>query len=117
MPKCAVVVEDEWPVRFLIVAWLEEAGWSVADFALGNEAIDYLRSKPDVDLLITDVGLHGKLTGWDVAEQYRARRQQIAVIYCSASPSDPSRQVSQSSFIAKPCEREVLLGYVDKLTS
>lgn len=104
-----MVVEDEWLVRMEIADALTEAGWTVVEAATGEVAITVLEQAPRIDLLVTDIRLTGPVTGWDVAEKYRAARSDVVVIYCSGNPTDKARQVEGSVFLPKPCRIDMLL--------
>jgi hypothetical protein len=65
-----------------------------------HEALGYLRQR--VDVVITDIHLGGGLTGWDVAEEFRAARSGIPIIYTSGNAVDGARKVSGSVFFGKP---------------
>jgi CheY-like chemotaxis protein len=110
----AVVVEDEWFIRMQIADMLVDEGWEVVELAAGGPAIVFLESGRRVDLLITDIRMPGTMTGWDVAEAYRASHSEVAVIYCSGNPTETARQVSGSLFMSKPCQMDVLLVAVRK---
>ena len=52
-----------------------------------EDAIALMRTgHPDIDVVFTDIQLAGRLCGWDVAEQCRARRADFPVIYASGKP-------------------------------
>ena len=61
-----------------------------------------LNAGQPIDILVTDIQLAGKLTGWDVVEAFRATQPTMPVIYASASAPDPSRLVPESLFFRKP---------------
>lgn len=107
--KIAVVVEDEHFVRFEIADALMDAGWEVIEYASGEPAVELVGNNPHVALLVTDIRLPGGVNGWDVAERYRAANKEVAVIYCSATPPDPRRQVPQSRFLTKPCRSDAIV--------
>jgi CheY-like chemotaxis protein len=109
-----VVVEDEWLVRMELADALTAAGWKVIEVATGEAAITVLQQTPRIDLLVTDIRLPGPMTGWDVAEKYRAAHSDVVVIYCSGNPADKARQVKGSSFLPKPCRMDLLLHAVNK---
>jgi CheY-like chemotaxis protein len=52
--------------------------------------------------VFTDIQLAGALTGWDVAEQFRAADPDVPIIYASGNAADRSRSVSNSIFLNKP---------------
>jgi len=111
----ALVVEDEWLVRMEIAEALLGCGWSVIEVGSGEAGLNILHGKTPIDLLVTDVRLPGSLSGWDVAEAFRAANVEIAVIYCSGNPADLSRQVLNSVFLSKPCRMGHLVEVAAKL--
>ena len=65
-------------------------------------AIAYVRAGLRIDVIFTDIQLGGHLSGWDVAEQFRAARADAPVIYTSGNAADRSREVRGSLFFDKP---------------
>lgn len=101
-PRVVLVVEDEWLVRDAIVQALRDAGWQVLEASKAEDAIALLRAGYNVDVVFTDIQLAGQLCGWDVAEQFRAVREDAPVIYASGNSADRSRRVAGSLFFNKP---------------
>ncbi len=101
--RCVVVVvEDEWLVRMELADTLANAGVDVFEAAGGEDALAYLEQHDPIHVLITDIRLVGDMTGWEVADAFRAARPGIGVIYASANPPLEARQVQGSVFFAKP---------------
>ena len=113
--RIAIVVEDEWLVRMEIAEALETAGWTVHEAGSGEEALILSENQTHVDLLVTDIRLHGPMTGWDVAELYRAVWPQIPVIYASANPSIEARLVPGGVFLGKPTRMTELVALGERL--
>jgi CheY-like chemotaxis protein len=101
-PHSVLVVEDEWLVRDMIVRELRSAGWEVLEASTAEDAITYAQTGDRVDVVFTDIQLGGDLTGWDVADAFRAVRANARVIYTSGNSVDRSRQVARSIFFEKP---------------
>ncbi len=97
-----LVVEDEWLIREMTCLYLREVGWEVIEAETGEQAVDVLRGGQPIDVVFTDIRLKGRLTGWDVGDAARDYRQDIPVIYTSATAPLPSRQVAGSRFLSKP---------------
>ena len=74
-----VVVEDEASVRQAIVNMLEALGHSVADVQNGTEALDLIRSRNDVDLVVSDMAMPG-LSGRELASTLRDERPELPVL-------------------------------------
>jgi CheY-like chemotaxis protein len=104
------VVEDDWLVRADIVLGLQDEGWMVLEASTGDGALKVLLESNSVDLLVTDIGLPDDVTGWEVAEAFRASRPMAPVIYASGGPNNDARQVPGSVFLSKPVVISRLLG-------
>lgn len=104
-----LVVEDEWLIRDEIVHQLKVAGWEVLEASTGEGAIGLLRDEQQIDVLVTDIQLAGYLSGWDVAEAFRAARPEARVVYASGNLADRSRAVDNSVFLSKPYRSDQIL--------
>lgn len=109
------MVEDEWLVRMEIGDALEAAGWIVLEASSGEDAVSLLAEHGAIDLLVTDIRLTGPITGWDVAEIYRAEFPGLPVIYASANPPVSARFVADSVFLEKPSRIAELVVTGEKL--
>jgi CheY-like chemotaxis protein len=103
-PQVALVVEGEWVLRVAIVEELRHAGWEIVQTGTAEGAITYAQAGYRFDVVVTDIRLAGRLTGWDVAEQVRGIRADVPIIYISGSVVDPSRAVAGSLFFDEPCD-------------
>ena len=97
-----LVVEDEVLPRLDLIDTLRSTGQEVLEASNADEALRYLHNGQRIDVVITDIRLGGGLTGWDVAEQFRAARSDIAIVYTSGRAVDRARMVSGSVFFGKP---------------
>jgi CheY-like chemotaxis protein len=98
-----LVVEDDALPRLDLVETLSEAGFEVLEASNAHQALDYLRDRRPIDVVITDIDLGAGPTGWDVAEAFWAARSDILIIYVSGFSDDWRRTVPGSVFFAKPC--------------
>ena len=65
-----LIVEDEEQVRVLAESYLQEQGHQTVSAATAEEALAALDVTEHVDLLFTDIGLHGDLhAGLELAKQ------------------------------------------------
>ena len=99
---CILVVDDEALLRLDLADALRDAGYGVLEASDADQALGYLRNRCPIDLVITDIELGAGLTGWDVAETFRAARSDIPIIYISGVGGDRCRKVAGSTFFAKP---------------
>jgi len=97
-----LVVEDDWLLRQDLVSSLQDEGATVLEAATGAGALAVMRGGEKVDLLVTDIHLANAVTGWEVAEAFRASDPKLLVIYASGNPPNDSRRVAGSLFLSKP---------------
>jgi CheY-like chemotaxis protein len=97
-----LVVEDEVLSRLDLVETLRSASYEVLEASNAHEALGYLQNGQRVDVVITDIQLGDDLTGWDVAEKFRAARSDIPIVYTSGNAVDHARKVPCSVFFGKP---------------
>ncbi len=76
-----LVVDDEPSVRMLIIEVLDELGYTMLEAENGAEALKLLQSGRHIDLLVTDVGLPGGMSGRQVAEAARAVDPSMKVLF------------------------------------
>jgi PAS domain S-box-containing protein len=76
-----LVVEDDDDVRTYSVDILRELGYRVVEAHDGPSALRLLERQTRVDLLFTDVVLPGGMTGAQVAQQARALRPGLKVLF------------------------------------
>jgi len=72
-----LVVDDEKPVRELLLRWLRQRGWSVQLAGDGREALALLRSNLRIDMVVTDLRMPG-MTGMELFDQIAANYPQLA---------------------------------------
>ena len=76
-----LLIEDEATIRELTEEVLVEAGYSVLTAADGPSGLRLFHATPQVDLLVTDVGLPGGLNGRQVADAARQVRPDLKVLF------------------------------------
>ena len=79
--ETVLVVDDEPSVRMLVTEVLEDSGYQVIEASDGPTAISVLESSVRIDLLITDFGLPGGLSGRQVADAGRVTRDRLKVLF------------------------------------
>jgi len=78
-----LVVEDDAAVRAFTVTMLEELGYRTHHAAEASEALDLLRSRIPVELLLTDVVLPGPMNGVELARVARREHPGLRALYSS----------------------------------
>lgn len=114
-----LVVEDEVLISDLITEVLSEGGFAVHTVAAGEEALRYLQSGADVDVLFTDINLLGPMDGAMLAQQAREQRPELPIVYCSGrhSPTALAPPVARSVFVKKPYSPTDLCRLLERLTA
>ena len=114
-----LLVEDEILISELVAEILSESGFAVHAVEGGEEALRYLESGADVDVLFTDINLIGRMDGSMLAREARAQRPEMPIVYCSGrySTSALAPLVSRSIFMKKPYDPADLCRLLERLTS
>jgi CheY-like chemotaxis protein len=76
-----LVVEDEPAVREHSTNSLRDLGYRVVAAQDGHSALRVLAQDAEIDVLFTDIGLPGGMTGRQLVEAARARRPSLKVVY------------------------------------
>lgn len=81
--KRILVVEDDTPVRELLMRVLQDGGYLVAGAKSGQEALQLAEEQSSLDLLITDLAMRG-MNGLEVAQALLAKRPNLKIILTSS---------------------------------
>ena len=109
-----LLVEDEELIRGLMVEALTERGYVCLAAADGDEALSIGDGGAPIDLLISDIGLPGRLDGVALAARFRDRSPGLKVIFTSghAHLQAAREAVAGADMLAKPFDMELLLRRV-----
>jgi PAS domain S-box-containing protein len=112
--EAVLVVDDEPIVRMLVSEVLRELGYTAIEAADGASALRVLESQATVDLLVTDVGLPGGISGRQLADTARTTRPGLRVLFITGyaenaalDPLQPGMQV-----MAKPFAMDALASRI-----
>lgn len=113
MNERILIVEDEFIVAHDLQMILLRAGYQVVGIADSVKQAQKILEESQVDLVLLDIYLKGKLTGIDLA--HILMQKQIAFIYISANSNEKIMEAAKSTlpygFIIKPYrDRDVLLS-------
>lgn len=109
-----LVVDDDFDIREVMAATLEDAGYAVNSAANGKEAIakleEALKNDPPPCLILLDM-MMPVMNGWQFLEEraQSPKLRQIPVLVISASAVAPDEV---EGFLRKPLEIDTLLGKV-----
>jgi CheY-like chemotaxis protein len=107
-PK-VLVVEDIVLIRMTTVEMVQELGYPTAEASDGAEALSILQTNPDIDILLTDLGLPG-MTGRQLMEEALRLNPKIKVIIASGymSERDAGGMPTKVAHLMKPFDIEQL---------
>jgi CheY-like chemotaxis protein len=113
------MVDDDELVRMLVTSTLADLGYTMLEAANAKQAMDLLHPTQTLDLLLTDVGLPGSMTGWQLADTLRESRPSLPVLFITGYPEDTQAQNAQSApqtaIIAKPFHMQNLTREIHRL--
>jgi CheY-like chemotaxis protein len=101
-PQAILVVEDEALVRMDAAVFLREGGYFVREAANASDAINWLQSKPVVDLIFTDINLGKGMNGVELAEWAMTHHPSIAVLVTTGGALITGLSPTLGPILAKP---------------
>lgn len=116
-----LIAEDEDLIRDLVCEFLEDAGFRVVEVANAAQAMDVVSDHPEIDLVMTDINMPGKMDGHGLADWISTNRPQLPVLLTSGRVYCPGGRSPRQRFIAKPfalaaLEREIRELLTDSLS-
>ena len=79
--ETVLVVDDEPTLRMLVTDVLEEYGYATLEAETALAGLDMMRSATRIDLLLSDIGLPGGMSGRQLADAARALRPGLKVLF------------------------------------
>ncbi len=113
-----LVVEDDPLVRSHSGAILREMGHTVIEAVNGQQAIDLLRAHPEIDLMFTDVGLAGGMSGPELGRNALAARPGLKILYTTGYDRERLKEESledDAAVLTKPFTYGGLAEHIDRL--
>jgi signal transduction histidine kinase/ActR/RegA family two-component response regulator len=114
-----LLVEDELAIRMVTQMLLEKLGYRVWTAESADEALEIWRAHvAEVNLLLTDIRMPGKLTGLELAEQLHREDPGLKVIFMSGYSADIAAGDTDilgrlgGCFLEKPCAARTILETV-----
>ena len=113
-----LVVEGEVLISNLVADVLSASGFVVHEVTTADEALRYIDSGADIDVLFTDINLPGDMDGAELAARARELRPEMPIVYASGrfKLSEISPLVSRSLFMAKPYDPADVCALLTRLT-
>jgi PAS domain S-box-containing protein len=111
-----LVIEDDLLICQQLMAQLTGLGYRVVTASAGPPALDILRDRSDIDLLLTDVILPGGMNGRQIANAALAIHSDLKVLFMSGYTENAivhhGRLDSDVNFLGKPFRRFELAAKV-----
>ena len=108
--RAILVVDDEPGVRAVTAGFLSRAGYEVLESASGAEAVETVRNRPDIALVVMDVMMPG-MNGGEAAQRIHAERAELPVLFVTGY-ADLGILPQGVAVLHKPYTRDALLGDV-----
>jgi CheY-like chemotaxis protein len=117
-PETILFVEDEPLIRMDMAEFLRQCGYTVAEATDAKEAMEALKSKLTIDLVISDIRMPGDMDGRALASWVRENHPSVQVILTSGySRSREHEAIENVSYLAKPYTGQILLARIRKMLS
>jgi DNA-binding response OmpR family regulator len=113
-----LVVEDDWEIQTIVEDALGEGGFEPAITASGEEAVTLLKgNRRKYQALVADIGLRGRMSGWEVATHARQIDPEFPVLYITGAYAHQwtLRGVPNSALLTMPFAPTQLLTAVSQL--
>jgi CheY-like chemotaxis protein len=102
-----LIAEDEAIVRMVLVDAFEDAGFQVLEAGDGEQAVEFLRTRSDIEGVLTDVQMPGPMDGYEVARTAKVHRPNCTVVIASGRQwPTPGDHPEGAEFVRKPYSPE-----------
>jgi DNA-binding NtrC family response regulator len=108
-----LLIEDEGLIRMATAAMLEDAGYHVREAMNADEALVALDADSQIDIVITDVQMPGKIDGLELVEIISSKYPHIQSLVTSGRASlNEARDCGAKKFITKPYTADAIQSAV-----
>jgi CheY-like chemotaxis protein len=115
-PATILVVENEAIVLMELADWLADVGLTVLTAISADEAVDLLKTHPEIGLLMTDITMPGSMDGVELAHLAHEGWPLVKIIVTSGRMDPhPDELPTGSVFVPKPLERLRLWRVLSRL--
>jgi signal transduction histidine kinase len=104
-------VDDDQLISMATVAMLEDLGHSVVEASSAQAALDILRERTDIDVVITDHAMPG-MTGTELARQIRSTWPHLPVILATGYADLPNDEDLGWPRLSKPYQQNALAAAI-----
>ncbi len=112
---CALVVEDEFLIRWQIADVLRSREFNVYEFGTADEAWVYIQSGARVDVVFTDIRLPGNLNGLELVLLINESAMPIKAVVVTSSHLPKAAIPLPVLFVPKPYDPDATADLLSKL--
>jgi CheY-like chemotaxis protein len=105
-----LIVEDEVLTRMGLAEDLRDAGYFVVEASNADDAMAYLKTGSQIDLVFSDIQMPGSMDGLELARRLRVERPSLPVILSSGGRGPEG----VATFITKPYRMERVISTISK---
>jgi CheY-like chemotaxis protein len=113
----ALVVEDDPLLRLDAIDMVEEAGFLTLEAANAQQAIQYLESRSDIRIIVSDIDMPPGMDGIALARMVHHRWPPIAIILVSGKVVSEVLIPEGDSFFSKPFRRADLIATLHRMAA
>ncbi|NKB97175.1 MAG: PAS domain S-box protein [Pseudomonadales bacterium] len=111
LAQTAIVLEDNAPLRQLVVYYLEELGYSVAEAGNTLELENVISNTSNITLVVSDILLQGPQKGPELIANYATQLQDASILYITGFDAGDSLH-SNDLCLYKPFSRDQFMDAV-----
>ena len=114
-----LVAEDEAMLRVIAVEMLEDAGFKVFEAGDGVEALELLKSNPQIVLLVSDIKMP-RMDGYALVEASLALKPDLKVLLMTGYAQEPPASVLKArefQILHKPFNLEKLCAIASEMVA
>ncbi len=112
-----LIVEDDKVSEMLIDITIKTHGKEILKAKSGNEAVEICRNNPDIDLILMDIQMP-LMDGYEATRYIRQFNKKAIIIaqtaYSLSTDREKAIEVGCNDYIAKPINKDELLGLIQK---
>jgi CheY-like chemotaxis protein len=112
-----LVVEDDHDIREILADVLEYAGYRAIVASNGEDALEHLRTDPDLRVVLLDMMMPG-VDGWEFRRRQlqdpELARVPVVVVSGAGKTAEIANEIGAAAFLSKPIMKDQLLEVVGR---
>lgn len=114
--RSILIVEDEALIRFELIDFFEDAGFTVSEAENADEAIAILKEDSSIQVVLTDVQMPGSMDGIRLAHHIRDRHPPTLLVVTSGVRNPVKSDLpTDCFFVPKPINNRQVLGRIEQM--